>query len=38
MAATGLSADPEEYRRRLTENGELVREKTWNRTIPRDYQ
>ncbi len=26
------------YRRRLTENGKLVREKSWNRTIPRDYQ
>jgi uncharacterized protein len=26
------------YRRRLTENGKPVREKTWNRTIPRDYQ
>src|SRR5688572_2587632 len=26
------------YRRRLTENGKPVREKTWNQTIPRDYQ
>ena len=26
------------YRRRLTENGKLVREKTWRETIPRDYQ
>ncbi len=26
------------YRRRLTENGKLVREKTWTKTIPRDYQ
>jgi predicted acyl esterase len=26
------------YRRRLTENGRPVREKTWNETIPRDYQ
>jgi len=26
------------YRRRLTENGKPVREKTWNETIPRDYQ
>ncbi len=26
------------YRRRLTENGKPVREKTWTRTIPRDYQ
>ena len=26
------------YRRRLTENGKLVREKTWTQTIPRDYQ
>jgi len=26
------------YRRRLTENGKLLREKTWTRTIPRDYQ
>ncbi len=26
------------YRRRLSENGKLVREKTWTRTIPRDYQ
>ena len=26
------------YRRRLTENDKPVREKTWNQTIPRDYQ
>jgi hypothetical protein len=26
------------YRRRLTENGKPVREKTWTRTIPRDFQ
>ena len=26
------------YRRRLTENGKLVREKTWTQTIPRDFQ
>jgi uncharacterized protein len=26
------------YRRRLSENGRLLREKTWTRTIPRDYQ
>jgi hypothetical protein len=26
------------YTRRLLENGELVREKTWNETIPRDHQ
>ena len=26
------------YRRRLTENGKLVREKTWRETIPRDHQ
>jgi hypothetical protein len=26
------------YRRRLTENGKPVREKTWNQTIPRDHQ
>lgn len=26
------------YVRRLTENGKPVREKTWQRTIPRDYQ
>ncbi|MGH8203569.1 MAG: CocE/NonD family hydrolase, partial [Steroidobacteraceae bacterium] len=26
------------YRRRLTENGKPVREKTWQQTIPRDYQ
>jgi hypothetical protein len=26
------------YRRRLSENGKLLREKTWTRTIPRDYQ
>ena len=26
------------YHRRLTENGKLVREKSWNQTIPRDYQ
>lgn len=26
------------YSRRLTENGELVREKQWAETIPRDYQ
>ena len=26
------------YRRRLSENGKPVREKTWNQTIPRDYQ
>ncbi len=27
-----------EYVRRLSENGELLREKTWMETIPRDYQ
>jgi putative CocE/NonD family hydrolase len=27
-----------EYRRRLTENGKLLREKTWSDTIPRDFQ
>jgi hypothetical protein len=26
------------YSRRLSENGELVREKSWDRVIPRDYQ
>ncbi len=26
------------YRRRLTENGRLVREKTWRETIARDHQ
>ena len=26
------------YRRRLTENGKLLREKTWTQTIPRDHQ
>jgi predicted acyl esterase len=26
------------YTRRLTENGELLREKTWRETIPRDHQ
>jgi predicted acyl esterase len=26
------------YTRRLTENGELVREKTWTDTVPRDFQ
>ena len=26
------------YRRRLTENGKLVREKAWTQTIPRDFQ
>jgi len=26
------------YRRRLSENGKTLREKTWTRTIPRDYQ
>jgi predicted acyl esterase len=26
------------YRRRLTENGKPIREKTWNQTIPRDHQ
>jgi hypothetical protein len=26
------------YRRRLSENGETLREKTWTRTIPRDFQ
>ena len=26
------------YTRRLLENGELLREKKWNETIPRDYQ
>ena len=25
------------YTRRLFENGELVREKTWDETIPRDF-
>ncbi|MCH7820867.1 MAG: CocE/NonD family hydrolase [Proteobacteria bacterium] len=27
-----------EYSRKLSENGELVREKSWQETIPRDYQ
>jgi hypothetical protein len=26
------------YRRRLTENGKTLREKTWTRVIPRDFQ
>ncbi len=26
------------YRRRVSENGTLLREKTWTRTIPRDFQ
>jgi hypothetical protein len=26
------------YTRRVTENGALLREKTWKRTIPRDHQ
>lgn len=26
------------YVRRLSENGEVIREKTWNETIPRDFQ
>jgi hypothetical protein len=26
------------YRRRLSENGKLLREKTWTDTIPRDFQ
>jgi putative CocE/NonD family hydrolase len=26
------------YRRRVSENGAVLREKTWTRTIPRDYQ
>jgi putative CocE/NonD family hydrolase len=26
------------YRRRLSENGKLIREKTWTDTIPRDFQ
>ena len=26
------------YLRRVSENGEVVREKTWNEIIPRDYQ
>ncbi len=26
------------YRRRLTENGAVLREKVWNETIPRDFQ
>jgi len=26
------------YTRRLLENGKPVREKTWNETIPRDFQ
>ncbi|HUG03816.1 MAG TPA: CocE/NonD family hydrolase [Steroidobacteraceae bacterium] len=26
------------YRRRLTENGRMLREKSWTRTIPRDFQ
>ena len=26
------------YLRRLSENGEMLREKTWAETIPRDYQ
>ena len=37
-----LRSDRENFfytnRRRLFENGKLVREKTWNETIPRDYQ
>ena len=27
-----------EYSRKLSENGELVREKSWQETIPRDFQ
>ena len=27
-----------QYSRRISENGELVREKSWQETIPRDYQ
>jgi putative CocE/NonD family hydrolase len=27
-----------DYRRRLTEDGKVVREKTWNKTLPRDFQ
>ncbi|MCI0615068.1 hypothetical protein L0244_18920, partial [bacterium] len=26
------------YTRKLFENGKLIREKTWNDTIPRDFQ
>ena len=26
------------YTRRLRENGRLLREKTWSRTLPRDFQ
>jgi hypothetical protein len=26
------------YTRRLHENGEVLREKSWSETIPRDYQ
>ena len=41
-AELSFSSDREnfyyEYTRRLSENGEEVREKTWTDTIPRDYQ
>jgi hypothetical protein len=41
-AELSFTSDPENfhysYLRRLTENGTLLREKTWNRTIPRDHQ
>ena len=26
------------FRRKLTQGGKLVRERTWNETIPRDWQ
>ena len=39
---TRISSDSEnfyfEYSRRLSENGTLLREKSWSETIPRDYQ
>ncbi len=41
-ADLSFTSDPENfyyhYTRRLEENGELVREKTWTDTIPRDFQ
>jgi putative CocE/NonD family hydrolase len=41
-AELSFTSDPDNfyyrYTRRLEENGELVREKTWTDTIPRDFQ
>jgi hypothetical protein len=41
-AELSFSGDPDNfhysYRRRLSENGKVLREKAWTDTIPRDFQ